>query len=619
MDVEGIEPGTDFVDAIEKAVTSCKVLIVLIGKRWVDLTDEQGRRRLDDPNDFIRIETSTALRRKIRVVPVLLEGTPMPRAEEVPDELVGLCRRQAITVSHKQWEVTTGELINALSRILDTDAPREQRPKTPGKPSREPDSGQVREPNDSATGRGSIAGWLGGLAIIATLAVFAYLWFPAPGPLKPEKVDDPILQQKQPPPALMGKDPPNAEGQRERVSDESRAEAPGPDSHPPELTQQDTLQQETSHPEPADQEAVEIVDPQSEASQSQQSTPEMEPGPSEVVTQPRQSVQAATVKPGEDAGETSPQPMGNEKSTAPAKRREPPSILRFTSRATQTGLSLCYEVRSAERVNIQPHPGRVNDPQKDCVEINPTEQTLYVLEARGGGQAVSRRLRVVPPARRSADAVRSDGLSATQDAPTTRLPLRGDRWSYRLRSKWPSIPERSVAIQIASDSGNTLLESLTKTVTRPTPSKRQRQRRIAGPAIQISDDPFIGPEFSPYLGSFTELKRGMKWRDIETVHSDTEWGGWRSGGAIEKHEQVTVPAGQFKALLVELQSTRTASGSTIERDREPVRVYYQIWFAPEIKRYVKMIRKTVAASGQVIDRELVELLSFRQGGAGDPK
>ena len=69
MDVEGIEPGVDFVEAIEKAVTSCKVLVVLMGKAWLNIADGNGRRRLDDPNDFIRIETSTALKRDIRVVP----------------------------------------------------------------------------------------------------------------------------------------------------------------------------------------------------------------------------------------------------------------------------------------------------------------------------------------------------------------------------------------------------------------------------------------------------------------------------------------------------------------------------------------------------------------------
>src|ERR1700758_3498680 len=84
MDVQGIEPGVDFVEAIERALGSCEILIVLIGKDWLAAADTAGRRRLDDPTDFVRLETATALNRGIRVVPVLVEGVAMPRAEQLP-------------------------------------------------------------------------------------------------------------------------------------------------------------------------------------------------------------------------------------------------------------------------------------------------------------------------------------------------------------------------------------------------------------------------------------------------------------------------------------------------------------------------------------------------------
>ncbi|MBA4214151.1 MAG: hypothetical protein C0449_13830 [Polaromonas sp.] len=118
MDVAGIELGTDFVTAIEQAVGSCKVLIVVIGDEWLSTTDAAGRRRLDDPHDFVRLETSVALEREIRVVPVLVGGALMPRAEELPPELKSLARRQAIEISHKQWEASTQELIRALNTML---------------------------------------------------------------------------------------------------------------------------------------------------------------------------------------------------------------------------------------------------------------------------------------------------------------------------------------------------------------------------------------------------------------------------------------------------------------------------------------------------------------------
>lgn len=118
MDVEGIEPGLDFVVAIEEAVGSCRVLIAVIGDEWTNSKDAAGRRRLDDPNDFIRLETGSALQRGIRVVPVLVGGAVMPLAPDLPDDLKALTRRQAIEINHKQWEASTGELIRTLESIL---------------------------------------------------------------------------------------------------------------------------------------------------------------------------------------------------------------------------------------------------------------------------------------------------------------------------------------------------------------------------------------------------------------------------------------------------------------------------------------------------------------------
>lgn len=78
-DVETIEPGVDFVQAIEKAIASCQVMLVVIGPRWLTITDQQGNRRLDKADDWIRIETKLALQRNIRVIPVLVENAqPRP-------------------------------------------------------------------------------------------------------------------------------------------------------------------------------------------------------------------------------------------------------------------------------------------------------------------------------------------------------------------------------------------------------------------------------------------------------------------------------------------------------------------------------------------------------------
>ena len=78
MDVDRIEPGEDFVEEIEKAVSSCDVLIAVIGPAWTELRDDSGALRIAHPLDFVRMEVSTALRSGTRVIPVLVGGASMP-------------------------------------------------------------------------------------------------------------------------------------------------------------------------------------------------------------------------------------------------------------------------------------------------------------------------------------------------------------------------------------------------------------------------------------------------------------------------------------------------------------------------------------------------------------
>jgi hypothetical protein len=78
IDVDAIEPGVDFAEEIGRAVAACRVLLAVIGPDWLTITDEEGRRRLDDPGDFVRLEIGAALARDVRVIPILVEGAQMP-------------------------------------------------------------------------------------------------------------------------------------------------------------------------------------------------------------------------------------------------------------------------------------------------------------------------------------------------------------------------------------------------------------------------------------------------------------------------------------------------------------------------------------------------------------
>jgi TIR domain len=118
IDVDDIAPGVDFVKAIEKSVGSCDVLISIVGKHWLTATDEDGKRRLDNTDDFIRLEIATALKRGIRVIPVLVDGALMPRAGDLPDELKSLIRLQALRVSQDRFRSDSEPLLTAVGQAL---------------------------------------------------------------------------------------------------------------------------------------------------------------------------------------------------------------------------------------------------------------------------------------------------------------------------------------------------------------------------------------------------------------------------------------------------------------------------------------------------------------------
>jgi TIR domain len=99
-----IPPGSDFVDAIERVVGSCDVLIAVIGRRWLTASDGDGRPRLPDPEDFLRQEIQTALSCGLQIVPALVDGATLPAPRELPSPLRPLLRHQAIQLTHEHWE-----------------------------------------------------------------------------------------------------------------------------------------------------------------------------------------------------------------------------------------------------------------------------------------------------------------------------------------------------------------------------------------------------------------------------------------------------------------------------------------------------------------------------------
>ena len=115
-DVDNINPGDDFVERLTQAVGSCDILLALIGRQWLEITDATGQRRIDDPADFVRLEIATALGRGVRVIPILVDGAAMPRAESLPEDLVALSRRQAVPLDPVTFD--TSRLLATIGEIL---------------------------------------------------------------------------------------------------------------------------------------------------------------------------------------------------------------------------------------------------------------------------------------------------------------------------------------------------------------------------------------------------------------------------------------------------------------------------------------------------------------------
>jgi hypothetical protein len=117
MDIDTIPPGVDFTDFVRRAVGSCDVLLAFIGDRWLNLSDEHGRRRIDDPADWVAEELRVALGRGVRVIPVLVESAAMPLAGELPEPLRPLVNRQALPLRHSSFSADLARLIAGIEHV----------------------------------------------------------------------------------------------------------------------------------------------------------------------------------------------------------------------------------------------------------------------------------------------------------------------------------------------------------------------------------------------------------------------------------------------------------------------------------------------------------------------
>lgn len=143
-DVDTMRPGADFVQKIDDAVSSCDALVAIIGDQWLNTVDKNGKRRLSNPKDWVRLEIAAALKRNILVVPVLVENARMPSEADLPAPLRRLARHHAMDLSDQRWDYEVGQLTAVLKEVVEAEPPAP--PPRPAPPPPAPPSPPPREP-----------------------------------------------------------------------------------------------------------------------------------------------------------------------------------------------------------------------------------------------------------------------------------------------------------------------------------------------------------------------------------------------------------------------------------------------------------------------------------------
>src|SRR5262249_32309376 len=161
MDVTDIRPGDDFVTTLDSALSSSRVVLAVIGPDWLTCASADGRRRLDDPGDHLRLEIAHALRAGVRVIPVLVRGTRMPTEPDLPADSKARARRQAQEVSASRWSYDPDQLVRTIDAALGRHAA--QAPP------------RAHTADASAGAKVPLAARLGQFRTVATAAVFVVL------------------------------------------------------------------------------------------------------------------------------------------------------------------------------------------------------------------------------------------------------------------------------------------------------------------------------------------------------------------------------------------------------------------------------------------------------------
>lgn len=624
MDVEGIEPGADFFVAIERAVGSCEALIVIIGNEWL-ATDSAGHRRLDDPADFVRLETATALTRGIRVVPVLVDGAVMPRADQLPADLAPLTRRQAVELSHKQWDATTAELIRTLEKILNKDKARVAKAvAAEPKPQAAPQPAEPQPPVGER--RFDRRYWMiGAVLVLGAASVVLYLTQPWREDIKPP----PALTVLRVTPAQVefGEQPLRVAGTASVVTLANGGGVPlrvrsvqieGPNAAEFRLGESQCNERKLDPGEACSIKVtfipaasglrVATLAIAAEGTSSAAAVGMQGRGTEPIAAAPAPPVDKAKPPPAE---RPTPQPERKpEVAAAPPKTPPPPAQL--VTVPDQVGKSRRAAIAELEKAGlevrvIEDKPGASASGAVDAV----VSQSPKAGEQLKAGGRVTLHIATAPasvaPAPTPAAPAPAPAAPAPAAAAATAFPRVGDTWQYRVRSIWRNVQERTYVHQVTAVSGREVQETMGEGASGNSVS--QSKSFGSDPRfVEWRGKGYYFVEFNPFLQAFGALQPDTTWKSLTAPVDNTSYTSWYTQGRVVGWESVSVPAGSFKALRVEVNSSRAARANSAQ---EPQRIQYVAWYASDAKRTVKHVRTVYTSSGSKLDEETYELVKYR--------
>jgi TIR domain len=184
MDVDAIPLGTNFSKVLHEEVGKCGVLLAVIGPNWLDARDERGNRCLDNPNDFVRIEIAAALQRSIPVIPLLLDGARIPKADELPEDIKELALRNGMEIRHASFQDDMNRLIRGLKEegvyLADGDTSKFPTKSHAAQSDLKGTDGLWGFLRDKSNQQ--VIGWLGGGLVVAVTGLWAaFIYFFPPG------------------------------------------------------------------------------------------------------------------------------------------------------------------------------------------------------------------------------------------------------------------------------------------------------------------------------------------------------------------------------------------------------------------------------------------------------